>query len=99
MRWSWHKFKVKLGLCAEVSAARPATPPCGCKVWADGALRLDDRQLQALLKEYELSTNLVSHFETIAWQLMAAIPAAALAGLWYVLLGFHRDCYHIALLG
>lgn len=44
----------------------------------------------ALLKEYEMSTLWIAQREAIAWQMMAAVPAAALAGVGVVVVNFWR---------
>ena len=53
--------------------------------WAEGARDLHKNQLQALLKEYELSCNYVTHLEPQAWQMVAAVPIAAVAGVLYLI--------------
>jgi len=49
--------------------------------WAEGAKKLDERQLQALLKEYEMSWSWCNRLEAVAWSMMAAVPLAVLVGI------------------
>jgi len=64
------------------------------KNWAEGARDLNSNQLQALLKEYEESSRFVMHWESIAWQMVAAIPVAALAGLAWLISRLHDPHPH-----
>ena len=61
--------------------------------WAEGAKSLDERQLQALLREYETSSAFCNQIGTATWSLMAAVPAAALAGIGAIVLNLDRLRY------